>query len=49
MWMVHEILHAMFERKERRFCWYIQLANEAHDGILRIIASLQSDVHDVGI
>ena len=46
MWMVHEILHAMFESKERRFCWCIHVASEAHGDILMIIVSLGSDVHE---
>ena len=44
--MVHEILHAKFHRKEGRFCWCIHVATEAHGEILKIIASLDSDVHD---
>ena len=46
MWMVHEIFHAMFEIKERRFCWCIHVATEAHCGIFKAIARLDSDVHD---
>ena len=46
MWMVHEIFHAMFEIKERRFCWCIHVATEAHCGIFKAIARLDSDVND---
>ena len=40
MWMVHMILHAMFESKESRFCWCIHVATEAYGDILDIISSL---------
>ena len=43
--MVYEILHVMFEIKERRFCWCINVATDVHGEILKIIASLDSDVH----
>ena len=46
MWMVHEILHAIFESKEIRFCWCIYVATETHGEILKIVASLESDVHE---
>ena len=44
MWMVHEILHAMFESKERRFCWVIHVSTEAYYDILKVIASLERRV-----
>ena len=43
--MVSEIIHAMFDRKESRFCWYIHVSTELHGEILKVIASLYSDVH----
>ena len=46
IWMVHEILHAMIDSKEIRFCWYIHVSTEAHGEILKIIVSLDSDVHE---
>ena len=46
MWMVHNILHSMFDYKENRLCWVINVATEAHGEILKIIASLDSDVYD---
>ena len=45
MWIVHEILYAMFDRKKIRFYWYILVATKAHGKILKIIASLDSDVY----
>ena len=46
MWMVHDIFHAMFEIKERRFCWGVHIATDAHGDILKNVASLDSDVHE---
>ena len=46
MWMVHEILHDMFESKESMLCWCIHVATEAHGEILKIIVSLESDLHE---
>ena len=46
MWIVHEVLHAMFDINKRRFCWCIHIATEAHYDILRIIVILDSDVHE---
>ena len=46
MWIMHEILHAMFENKEIRFCWVIHLSTEAHGEILNIITGLNIDMHD---
>ena len=46
MWMVHEIFHAMFEIKESSFCWVVLVYNDRHCEILKIIASLNSDVHE---
>ena len=46
MWMVHEILHSMFESKEVRLCWVIHVAYEAGGDILKIIVSLDSDMHE---
>ena len=46
VWMVHEIFHAIFESKERRLFWCIRVSNEAHWEILKIIESLDSDVHE---
>ena len=36
----------MFDYKENRLCWVINVATEAHGEILKIIASLDSDVYD---
>ena len=44
--MVNEIYHAIFERNKRRLCWCIHIATESHFDILKIIASLDSDVHE---
>ena len=44
--MVHAVFHAMFEIKKSRFCWCINIATEAHYDILKVIASLNSDLHD---
>ena len=46
MCIVHELLHAMFERNKNRSCWRIYIATEAHYEILKTIVSLDSDVHD---
>ena len=46
MWVVHEVFHAMFEIKKGMFCWCIHTATEAHCEILKIITSLESDVHE---
>ena len=46
MWVVHEIFHAMFEIKESRFYWQINVSTEVHGEILNIIASLDIYVHD---
>ena len=46
MWMVHEILHAMSESKEIKFCWGIHVSTETCGNILKIILSLNSDVHE---
>ena len=44
--MVHEIQYAMFEINKGRFCWCIHVATEVHSEILKIIASLDSDLHE---
>ena len=46
MEMVHEVLHSMFDRNTRRLCWCIHIATEANFDILKIISSLDSDVHE---
>ena len=46
MWVVHEIFHAMFEIKESRFYWQINVSTEVHGEILNIIASLDGAVHE---
>ena len=46
MWMVHKIFHAMFESNKCVFCWFSHIATEAHCEILKIIASLDSDLND---
>ena len=46
MWMVDNIFHAMFYTKEIRFFWGVPVATEAHDEILKVVASLDSDVHE---
>ena len=45
MWMVHEVFRTMFESKKISFYWYIRISTEAHGEILKIIESLDSDVH----
>ena len=46
IWMVHEILHVMFDIKKIMFCWFICVATEVHCKILKVIASLNSDFHE---
>ena len=46
MWMVYEILYSLFERKYGRFCWGINVYNEAHGEIVKIIEILDSDVYE---
>ena len=44
--MMHEVFHDIFERNKNRFCWCIHISTEAHCEILKIIASLDSGVHE---
>ena len=46
MWMVNDVFHVIFESKESRFCWGINVATEAHGEILNIIESLDIYVHE---
>ena len=46
MRVVHEIFHAMFESKEGRLSWSIHISTEIHGKVLKIIACLDSDVHE---
>ena len=46
MWMVHEIIHAMFERNKSRFCWCNYVSTEPHCDILKVISNLNSDAHE---
>ena len=46
MCMVHGLFHVKFERKKRRLCWCIRMSTEVYHEILRVIASLDSDVHE---
>ena len=46
MWMVHEIFYAMFDIKESGFCWGINVTTDQHGDIMKIILSLDSNVHD---
>ena len=46
MWMLHQILHVMFESNKSKFRWCIHVATEVHGEILKITASLNSDVHE---
>ena len=46
MRVVNEIFHAIYERKEGRICWRIHVATEARGEILKIVASLNSCVHE---
>ena len=46
MGMVHAIFHAMPDSKEVRLCWVIHVATETHGKLLKIVASLNSDVHE---
>ena len=46
IWIVHEIFHAISEIKDRRFCWGINISTDTHGKILKIIASLNSDLHE---
>ena len=44
--MMHDVLHAMSDSKERGLCWGINVSTEMHGKILKIIESLNSDVHE---
>ena len=46
MWMVHDILNYMSDRKETTFCWGIHVSTETHGKILKNTASLNIDVHE---
>ena len=46
MWMVHRIPHVIFYIKKARFYWWIYIDIEAHCDKLKIIESLESDVHE---
>ena len=46
MWMVHQILNAISESKEIRFCWGIDVSTDTHGNILKTIASLNTYVHE---
>ena len=46
MWVVHDIFHDISEIKGRVFCWGIHVSNDTHVNILKIVVSLNSDVHD---
>ena len=43
--MVHEIFHVISESKEGRICWSINVTTETNSKVLKIISSLDSDVH----
>ena len=44
--MVHDILHVMSEVKEGRLCWRMHIYTEKHVKVLKIIARLESDMHE---
>ena len=44
--MVNEIFHAMSKRKEIGFCLGIHISTETHGKALKIVESLNSDVHE---
>ena len=46
IFMVYEIFHSMFERKEIGFYCWIHVSTEAHSDILNIIVILDSAVHE---
>ena len=46
MCMVNKIFHAMSKFKERRLCWGICVSTDTHGKVLKIVASLNSDVHE---
>ena len=46
MRVLNDILHAMSEDKELRFCWGIHITTQAHGEILKIISCLDSDVYE---
>ena len=46
MWVVHEILHVMSDSKEVRLCCRINVENETHSNVLKIIESFNSDVYE---
>ena len=46
MWIAHETYHTMYESKDGEFCWGIYVATETHDKVLKIVESLNSDVHE---
>ena len=44
--MVHDILHSVLKTKEERFCQGVNVVTEIHGKVLKIVVSLNSDVHD---
>ena len=44
--MFHDILHDMSKIKEVRFCWDICVSTETHSKVLKIVESLDSDLHE---
>ena len=46
MWVVRGILHAVSYINELRIYWIIRVSTETHGKVLKIIASLNSDVHE---
>ena len=46
MWMLHDILYNMVDRKVNMFYWGIHMATEMHGKVLNIIAIMNSGKHD---
>ena len=46
IWMVHELFHSIFYSNKIRLFWFIRISTAAHCEILKIIAGLDSGVHE---
>ena len=46
MSVVHDIFYAMSDGNKCRFCWGIHITTQSHGELLKIIACLDSDVHE---
>ena len=46
MWVVHDIFHDIYDSKEGVLCCSIRVSTYMHGKVLKIVASLNSDVHE---